>query len=196
MPGSMINRCGPAIGDVNPPPWSASGNRLPISVRRKERLMRIWMTRTELAAAGAVIVLSATAGCATTYHSENARTAALPGTPACFLRRNYIGDWTVLNNSSLIMYTFPRGSGAYLVRLVQPVVGLNFNLRLGLDNVQRTGQICGNRNTFLLVPGNTPARVLITDVRKLSDPERDQLLTQAGHPAAHREASSSDAQSH
>lgn len=143
--------------------------------------MRIRMTRAALAAAG-VIALSAMAGCATTHGSESARTrAALPGTPACFLRRNFLGSWTVLNNSTLIVYTLPSNRGAYLIKLQQPAVGLNFNVRLGLSDVQHTPRICGNRNAFLLVPGNMPPRILITDVRELTDNERNQLLAQAGH---------------
>lgn len=157
--------------------------------------MRTLTTRTGLAATAAAIVLSAGAGCATSYRSGSAgTTAALPGTPACFLRRNFLGNWTVLSNSTLIFYTYPRDREAYLIRLQQPVVGLNLNVRLGLYNVQPTGQICSNLGTYLLVPGYTPSRILITDVRKLTNSERDQLLAQAGHPSPHREASNASAE--
>lgn len=157
--------------------------------------MRKAMMRTQLLATTLAIAVSVVAGCASMHRTGAAGSTAraLPGTPACFFRRNFIGSWQVLNNSSLILYTLPADRGAYLVELFQPVVGLKFNLRLGLFNVQRTSQICGNGTSYLLVPGNTPGRVLITQVRKLTPPERDQLLAEAGHPPSHRSASSSGA---
>lgn len=156
--------------------------------------MRIAMMRTKLLATTAAIAMSVVAGCATMRHgSANASStaSAAPGTPACFFRRNFIGSWQVLNNSALILYTLPTDRAAYLVKLFQPVVGLKFNLRLGLFNIQRTAQICGNGTSYLLVPGNTPERILITQVRRLTNSERDQLLAEAGHPPPRRSASSS-----
>lgn len=156
--------------------------------------MRIGITRTQLFLTASAVVMSAVAGCATHSSGNASSTArALPGTPACLFRGNFQGSWTVLNNSSLILYAFPSNRESYLVKLFQPVVGLKFNARLGFVDVQRTGRICGNGNSFLIAPGNTPERILITQVRRLTDSERDQLLAEAGHPSPQRNASSSTA---
>jgi len=151
------------------------------------RLLQIGLT----AAAAAVLLLT---GCAETHPSAEPRTsnASLPGTPGCFLRRDFRGDWTVLNNSNLIVYAPPLPSrNAYLVRLAQPVAGLNFNVRLGLESVTTSSRICGNLNAYLLVPGNAPSRILITAVQELNSAERDRLLAEAGQPTRRHVASSS-----
>lgn len=157
--------------------------------------MRIAKTRTQLLATGAAIAMSLLVGCATGRPDGNAsaNAKALPGTPACLFRGNFEGAWQVLNNSTLILYALPNDREAYLVKLFQPVPGLKFNVRLGFLDVQRTGQICGNGNSYVLVPGNAPERILITQVRKLTQGEREQLLAGAGHPSPHRSASRSNA---
>src|SRR5579885_187725 len=104
-------------------------------------------------AVAASLVLTALAGCAGTRPAapSASSTASLPGRPACFWRRDFKGDWQVLNNSALIVYAPPTGKeNAYYLRLVQPVVGLQFNWRLGLDNFSSSGRICGNRSASLL----------------------------------------------
>jgi Family of unknown function (DUF6491) len=153
------------------------------------------LLQLELTAAAAAMMLLV--GCADTHPAaqHNPSTAALPGTPGCFLRSDFRGDWQVLNNTNLIVYAPPLPSrNPYLIRLALPVVGLNFNTRLGLQSVTTSSRICGNLNAYLLVPGNTPARVLITAVQELSPAERDRLLAEAGQPARRHVASSSLAQ--
>jgi hypothetical protein len=78
-----------------------------------------------------------------------------------------------------------------LVRLAQPVVGLNFNLRLGFESATTSPRICGNLNAFLLVPGNSPPRIAILAVQELNRTERDRLLAEAGQPQRRHVASSS-----
>jgi hypothetical protein len=153
------------------------------------RLLQFGLTAT-----AAAVILGAPAACAGTHPSPEPSTsrAALPGTPGCFLRRDFRGDWVVLNNTNLIVFAPPIPSrNAFLIRLFQPVVGLNFNLRLGLENATSSSRICGNRGAYLLVPGNTPSRVLITAVQELTAPERDQLISEAGQPPRRHVASSS-----
>jgi hypothetical protein len=154
--------------------------------------MRILLMRAGAAALAGLLVLGGIAGCATpsTYRSGNRSTAAeaLPGKPGCLFLGNYEGDWQVLNDASLIVYALPSDSQAYLMRLAMPVVGLKFNERLGFLDVQHTGRICGNLNAWLVVPGNTPNRILITAVQQLSYPERRQLLAQAGIASPRHEA--------
>lgn len=157
--------------------------------------MGIGRMRTRLLATAAASVMGVLAGCAMTHASADASSKGrpLPGKPACLYRGNFLGSWQVLDNSSLILYAFPSDREAYLVELFQPVFGLKFNVRLGLMNVQRTGYLCANGSSYLVVPGNSPERILITQLRKLTDSERDQLLAQAGHPSPHRSASSPNA---
>lgn len=145
------------------------------------------------AAAAAVMLL---VGCAAHPHTELGTSgASLPGTQGCFLRRDFSGDWQVLNNSNLIVYAPPLSTrNAFLVRLAQPVVGLNFNLRLGFESATTSPRICGNLNAFLLVPGNTPPRIAITAVQEVTRAERDRLLAEAGQPPRRHVASSSLAQ--
>ena len=150
--------------------------------------MRTDLLRIELTAAAAAIVLGTLAGCAGTHEYRSSSTAALPGTAACFYRRNFYGSWQVLNNSTLILYTSPGDREAYWVKLFQPAVGLKFNFRLGFYSVSNRSQICGDNTDYLIIPGNSPRRVLITSVRRLTVQERDQLLAEAGKPIPHRDA--------
>jgi len=63
----------------------------------------------ELTVTAAAMILSALAGCADTHAptEPNTSRAALPGAPGCFLRRDFRGDWVVLNNTNLIVYAPP-----------------------------------------------------------------------------------------
>ena len=107
-------------------------------------------------------------------------TAALPGAPACFWLRN-VFDWTVLNNSELIVHA-PLTQDAYLVRLFMPVFDLDFHLGLGFEDVEHTGLICGPARDYLLVPHYTPTRIPIIAVQKLTAAEQVQLLRAAKKP--------------
>jgi hypothetical protein len=148
-----------------------------------------------LSAIAAAMVASDLAGCAATHPSaQRTSQATLPGTPGCFLRSNFRGDWQVLDNRNLILYApWVPNRTAYLIRLAQPVVGLNFNLRLGIQSLSTSNRICG-LSANLLVPGNTPPRILITAVQELTPTEHDQLLAQAGKPPQRHVAASSLAQ--
>ena len=130
--------------------------------------------------AAATIALLAVA-CASTPGAPGAPPqAALPGTPACFWLRNAY-DWTVLNNSELIVHA-PLTQNAYLVQLFEPVFDLDFHLGLGFEDVERTGLICGPNRDYLLVPHYTPVRIPIMAVQKLTAAEQVQLLRAAKKP--------------
>ena len=127
-----------------------------------------------------VALLAALLGACANPHAGAGAAANLPGTPDCFWLRN-VYDWTVLNNSELIVHV-PLPQNAYLVKLFAPVFDLNFHLGLGFEDAENTGRICGPSRSYLLVPNYTPARIPIVAVQRLSAPEQVQLLRAAKKP--------------
>ncbi len=133
-------------------------------------------------AALAVVAL----GCATATPPSASRTALdnltqrenLLGTPACFRRSDFQGDWTVLNETTLIVRA-PLPKNAYVIKLFEAVTGLTFMQSLGCEDKERTGQICNNGLDSLVIPGS-PRRVPIVAVHALSTQEQNQLLAAAG----------------
>lgn len=136
----------------------------------------------------AVCALAAvTVGCATTSQSAASREqlanltklANLPGKPGCFWKANFQGDWTVLNDSTLIVRA-PLRQDAYVIKLFEPVFDLGFRQRLGFVDREHAGQICNDGDDYLEVPGAQPPRVQITAVRALTSAEQSELLQAAG----------------
>jgi len=105
----------------------------------------------------------------------------LPGKPACFWKSNFQGDWTVLDDSTLIVRA-PLAKDAYVVKLFEPVFNLSFKQGLGFEDREHVGQICNNGDDYLLVPGWQPPQVPIIAVRALTKEEEDRLLVAAGLP--------------
>ena len=150
----------------------------------------------------AVGVLAAIAvGCATTAQPPPSKANLdnltkvenLPGKPGCFWKSSFQGDWTVLNDSTLIIHA-PLPKDAYVIKLFEPVFSLSFKEGLGLDDRERTGQICNNGDDYLLVPGWQPPQVPIVAVHALTMAEQDQLLQAAGKPVPHPRTSTQPAQ--
>lgn len=149
--------------------------------------IRTFLIRASIAALAAVA-----AGCET----PQPRTAAqaeldrltklenLPGKPACFWKSNFDGDWTVLNDSTLIVRA-PLPKDAYVIKLFQPVFDLSFKQALGFEDKEHTGRICNDTADSLRVPGWQPPQVLIVAVHALTLAEENQLLKAAGKPARH-----------
>jgi hypothetical protein len=128
-------------------------------------------------------------GCATTAAPSPAQAKLaeltkidhLPGSPGCFWKSDFQGDWTVLNDSTLIVHApLPRDS--YVVKLFEPVFSLSFKEGLGFDDRTHTGQICNDGDDYLLVPGWQPPEVPIIAVHKLNVAEQTDLLQAAGKP--------------
>jgi hypothetical protein len=143
------------------------------------------------AAVGALAAIAV--GCATTAQPPPSsktnldhltKVENLPGKPACFWKSSFQGDWTVLNDSTLIIHA-PLPKDAYVIKLFEPVFSLSFKEGLGLDDREHTGQICNNGDDYLLVPGWQPPQVPIVAVHALTMPEQDQLLQVAGKPVPH-----------
>jgi hypothetical protein len=142
-----------------------------------------------LALVAAVTALTAfISGCATPPQSPAAANLAnltkpenLPGKPACFWKSNFQGDWTVLDDSTLIVRA-PLAKDAYVVKLFEPVFNLGFKQGLGFEDREHVGQICNEGDDYLLVPGWQPPRVPIVAVHALTRGEEDRLLVAAGLP--------------
>jgi hypothetical protein len=128
-------------------------------------------------------------GCATTAQPPPSRTNLdnltklenLPGKPGCFWKSNFQGDWTVLNESTLIVRA-PLPKNVYVIKLFEPVFDLSFKQGLGFDDKEHTGQICNNGDDYLIVPGWQPPQVPIVAVHALMMAEQNQLLRAAGKP--------------
>jgi hypothetical protein len=105
----------------------------------------------------------------------------LPGKPACFWKSNFQGDWTVLDDSTLIVRA-PLAKDAYVVKLFEPVFNLSFKQGLGFEDREHVGQICNNGDDYLLVPGWQPPQVPIVAVHALTKDEENRLLVAAGLP--------------
>ena len=131
-------------------------------------------------------------GCATTGHAPQSRTNLdnltkienLPGKAGCFWKSSFQGDWTVLNDSTLIVRA-PLPKDAYVIKLFEPVFNLSFKQDLGFEDREHTGQICNDGDDYLLVPGWQPPQVPIVAVHALTMAEQDQLLQAAGKPVPH-----------
>ena len=138
---------------------------------------------------GALAVLAV--GCATTVQPPSSanpdsltKVDNLPGKPACFWKSNFQGDWTVLNDSTLIVHA-PLPKDAYVIKLFEPVFSLSFKQDLGFEDGEHTGQICNNGDDYLVVPGWQPPQVPIVAVHALTVAEQDKLLQAAGKPVPH-----------
>jgi hypothetical protein len=147
------------------------------------------MMSAVLAALG--VLASMLAGCATPTPSPAQANLAnltrlenLPGKPACFWKSNFQGDWTVLNDSTLIVRA-PLPKDAYVIKLFEPVFSLSFRQALAFEDKERVGQICNGGDDYLVVPDGQPSRVPIVAVRALTMAEQDQLLKAAGLPIPH-----------
>ncbi len=111
----------------------------------------------------------------------------LPGKSACFWKSSFQGDWTVLNDSTLIVHA-PLPKDAYVIKLFEPVFSLSFKQGLGFEDREHTGQICSNGDDYLLVPGWQPPQVPIVAVHALTPAEQARLLQAAGKRIPHSSA--------
>src|SRR3984957_16697349 len=97
------------------------------------------------AAVGALAAIAV--GCATTAQPPPSRANLdnltkvenLPGKPLCFWKSNFQGDWTVLNDSTLIVHA-PLPKDAYVIKLFEPVFDLSFKQGLGFEASEKTGK--------------------------------------------------------
>ena len=130
-------------------------------------------------------------GC-TAMRAQPAHAAApLPGTDACVFMRN-VNDWEVVDASTLIVYA-PMRKDPYLLKLFEPVFDLDFKLRVGFEDSDHDGQLCGNGGDNLVIRDEVgPQRVPIVAFRKITPEQAKQLLA-AARPAATKPAASKPA---
>ena len=141
----------------------------------------------------ACCVLGTIAGCATPHRSPAAveldhvtTLANLPGKPACFWKSDFQGDWTALNDSTLIVRA-PLPKDAYVIKLFEPVATLSFDQALGLEDKEHSGRICNDGDGYLLVPDWQPRQVPIVAVHALTTAEENQLLEASGKRPVRRD---------
>ncbi len=135
-------------------------------------------------AAGVAVVLAAAmaAGCATSAGGSHPAAAPLPGTDACVFMSE-VSDWVVVDASTLIVYA-PLHKDAYLLKLFEPIPELNFKQRVGFEDSDHDGRLCGNGGDYLVVRDDiAQQRVPIVAFRKLTPAEAKQLLPAAKAPA-------------
>jgi hypothetical protein len=123
--------------------------------------------------AAARLALLASVGCAATgTASKHAPPAPLPGTETCIFTVN-LYDWTVLDDSTLIVYA-PQRKDPYLVKLFAPIVDLQFRQALGFEDVEHNGQLC--KDDYVVTRGDIPTRTPITAVRALTPEQAKQMI--------------------
>jgi hypothetical protein len=145
----------------------------------------IMSDRWTVLAAWLVLALGAlgAAGCATTAAPAQRAATPLPGTDACVFIRN-VYDWDVVDPSTLIVYA-PMRKDPYLVKLFEPVFDLDFRQRVGFEDGDHSGMLCGNGAAYLVVRDEIgPQRVPIVAFRKLTVEQAKQLLPRGKRPAS------------
>lgn len=131
------------------------------------------MSSTQRSRAAVSLLILASSGCAGGgASSTHAPAAPLPGTESCIFTVN-LNDWTVLDDSTLIVYA-PLRKDAYLLKLFEPVVDLPFREALGFEDTEHNGQLC--KGDYVVVRGDIPRRVPITSVRALTPEQAKQLI--------------------
>src|ERR1700722_2027364 len=88
-----------------------------------------------------VLMALAAGGCASGRAPSAHPAAPLPGTDACVFISN-INDWQVIDSTTMIVYA-PLRKDAYLLKLFAPVPDLDFKQRVGFEDSDHNGQLCG-----------------------------------------------------
>jgi hypothetical protein len=131
----------------------------------------------------AALAALAAAACSTTTTGSHPAAAPLPGTDACVFM-SLVSDWVVVDASTLIVYA-PLRKDAYLLKLFEPVPELNFKQRVGFEDSDHDGRLCGDGGDYLVVRDDSvPLRVPIVAFRKLTPEQARQLLPPAKTSAA------------
>jgi Family of unknown function (DUF6491) len=139
--------------------------------------------RTERSISGAsrlaasIALPVALAACAQTSDSTRQTTHA-PAAPIhndCMFART-LRDWRPLDDENLLL--FGPGHTAYLVQLVRPIVGLSFNIMIGVYD--RDGSICPYGGDAIVIRGPMPERVSIRSMQRLDDAGLDDVYVRFG----------------
>ncbi len=117
-------------------------------------------------------------GCTTSSTAAGKPAAPLPGKEACIFRVN-LWDFTVLDDSTLIVYG-PSRHDAYLVKLFAPITALTFRQTIGFESLGTTTQLC--RGDYVITRGDIPERMPIDSLRAISPAEVKQLIAASKNP--------------
>jgi hypothetical protein len=128
-----------------------------------------------------VLAVLATAGCAATGTPSQRVSAPLPGSDACVFMSS-VFDWDVVDPTTLIVYA-PMRKDAYLLKLFEPVVELQFKNRVGFEDADHNGMLCGSGDYLLVRDEIAPRRVPIVAFRKITTEQAQLLLPAATRPA-------------
>jgi hypothetical protein len=124
----------------------------------------------------------AAVGCATSRAQPERAAAPLPGTDACVFISN-VSDWDVIDSTTMIVYA-PLRKDAYLLKLFAPVPELSFKQRVGFEDSDHNGQLCGNGDDLVVRDEISSRRMPIVAFRKLTPEQTKQLMTAGKSPAA------------
>src|SRR5215831_13648098 len=95
------------------------------------------------------------------------------GHDCVFFRTLY--DWQTLDDHNMIIWA-PNHRDAYHLYFLTPLVGLNFNLRLGFVDRDRDGLLCGFSRDEVVAPDPAfPQRASITSMKLLDADSMAQL---------------------
>jgi Family of unknown function (DUF6491) len=139
---------------------------------------------TQRSAAPLMLALMALAagGCASSRAPSARAAAPLPGIDACVFISS-IDDWQVIDSTTMIVYA-PLRKDAYLLKLFAPVQDLDFKQRVGFEDSDHNGQLCGFGDDLVLRDEIGERRTPIVAFRKLTPEQLHQLLPGTKSPAA------------
>jgi Family of unknown function (DUF6491) len=143
---------------------------MPASIRRRSALLTL------------ALAAVAASGCASSRAASERAATPLPGTDACVFIRN-IYDWQVINPTTMIVYA-PLRKDAYLLKLFAPVQDLDFKERVGFEDSDHNGQLCGFGDDLVVRDEIGARRTPIVAFRRLTPEQLRQLLPPAKSPAA------------
>jgi hypothetical protein len=153
-----------------------------IALLRRLKEVMINQVISHAARLSVAFAVVAAAACATTGTGSHPAAAPLPGSDACVFMRE-VFDWTVVDESTLIVYA-PMRKDAYLLKLFEPVPELNFKERVGFEDSDHNGMLCGNGGDYLVLRDDIgPRRVPIVAFRKLTPEQLKQFLPASKTPA-------------
>ena len=121
------------------------------------------------------------AGCASGRAPPARAAAPLPGTDACVFISN-VSDWIVIDPTTMIVHA-PLLRDAYLLKLFAPVPELDFKQRVGFQDSDHNGQLCGNGDDLVVRDEISSRRTPIVAFRKLTPEQARQLLAARQTPA-------------
>jgi hypothetical protein len=138
---------------------------MPASIRRRTALLTL------------VLAAVAASGCASSRAGSQRAATALPGTDACVFIAN-INDWQVIDPTTMIVYA-PLRKDAYLLKLFAPVQDLDFKQRVGFEDSDHNGQLCGFGDDLVVHDEIGARRTPIVAFRRLTPEQLRQLLPPA-----------------